>query len=304
MRGLLLALLPLLVSGGTNAFGKKFLAENKGKAGVVTLPSGLQYRVLEEGDGEAHPLSSTDCTCHYEGRTAQEYSKSPKGKTFDSSFARGDPTNFSPSGVIAGWTEAMQLMVEGDTWELYIPSELAYGDSGQGADIGAGDVLIFTLQLIKINGESTPAEPRGPPPYATLETEAELEAWLAKSADEGKAPVVALLRQPLNKGSKLFGGFRKAARQDESSAYALSAVSKYDPASKKFTTSNVEAALGLGAPSIQVLAKGVRSASEVKSDKKAKAKACKTQHSQASVAAEDVQKAIVACAKRGVKDEL
>lgn len=165
-------------------------------------------------------------------------------------------------------------------------------------------MLVFTLHLIKINGESTPAEPRGPPPYTTLETGAELDAWLSKSADEGKAPVLALLRQPLNKGSKLAGGFRKAARHDASSAYALSAVSKYDPASKKFTTSEVETALGLGAPSIQVLAKGVRSASDVKSDKKAKAKACKTQHSQASVAAEDVQKAIIACAERGMKDEL
>lgn len=300
----LVFLLPCAVMAGTNEFGKKFLEKNKAKEGVITLASGLQYRVLEEGDGEAHPLASTDCTCHYEGRTAQEYSKTPKGKKFDSSFDRGDPTNFAPSGVIAGWTEAMQLMVEGDKWELYIPSELGYGDSGQGADIGAGDVLVFTLHLLKINGESTPAEPRGPPPYATLETTAELDAWLKSSAAEGKTPVVALLRQPLNKGAKLFGGFRKAARQDDASAYALSAVGKYDPSSKKFTTSEVEAALGLSAPSVQVLAKGVGSAGEVKADKKAKAKACKTQHSQGGVSADDVAKTIAGCAKRGVKDEL
>lgn len=256
------------------------------------------------GDGESHPLASTDCTCHYEGRTAQEYSKSPKGKTFDSSFSRGEPTNFAPNGVIAGWTEAMQMMVEGDKWELFIPSELGYGDSGQGSDIGAGDVLIFTLQLIKINGESTPAEPRGPPPYATVETEAELNVWLTQAATEGKTPVLALLRQPLNKGAKLFGGFRKAARHDGHSSYAVSAVGKYDPAAKKFTTSEVETSLGLTAPSIQVLARGTKTASEVKADKKSKAKVCKTQHSQGSVTIEDVQKTIASCAKQQVKDEL
>ena len=258
---------------------------------------------MEEGDGEAHPLASTDCTCHYEGRTAQEYSKSPKGKKFDSSFDRGDPTNFSPSGVIGGWTEAMQLMREGDKWELYIPSELAYGDSGQGGDIGGGDVLVFTLHLIKINGESTPAEPKGPPPYATIETAAELDAWLVQAASDGKTPVLALLRQPLNKGSKLFGAFRKAARQDAASTYALSAVSKYDAAAKKFTTSEVEAALSLSSPSVQVLKRGVASAAAVKADKKALAALCKTGHSQNSVGVEQVTAKIVDCALQS-KDEV
>ena len=113
-------LLSLLVSfsAASNEYGKKFLDANAKKPGVVVLPSGLQYKVIEDGDGEAHPLARTDCTCHYEGRTAQEYSKEPKGKKFDSSFDRGEPTNFSPSGVIGGWTEAMQLMVEGDKWEM------------------------------------------------------------------------------------------------------------------------------------------------------------------------------------------
>ena len=105
-------------TAGTNAFGKTFLAENGQKPGVVTLRSGLQYKVLQDGDGEKHPNVGTDCTCHYEGRTAQEWSKDPKGKKFDSSFDRGSPANFAPNGVIAGWTEAMQLMVEGDKWEL------------------------------------------------------------------------------------------------------------------------------------------------------------------------------------------
>ena len=103
---------------GTHEFGKKFLAKMKDVPGVVTLESGLMYRVIREGDGEEHPLESTQCSCHYEGRTAQEYEKEPKGKKFDSSYDRGSPTSFAPNGVIKGWTEAMQLMVEGDKWEM------------------------------------------------------------------------------------------------------------------------------------------------------------------------------------------
>ena len=105
------------------AFGVKFLAENKLKEGVVTLPSGLQYKVLRAGTGDRHPLPSSPCDCHYEGRCAKDW---PTGKKFDSSYDRGSPTTFAPNQVIKGWTEAMQLMVEGDKWEMYIPSELAY----------------------------------------------------------------------------------------------------------------------------------------------------------------------------------
>ena len=160
MRGSLL-LATLLSSAGlsyaSNDFGKRFLEENKARAGVVTLDSGLQYFVLEEGDGDVHPLRDTDCVCHYEGRTAQAWSEVPKGKKFDSSFDRGTPSNFAPSGVIRGWTEAMQMMVTGDKWELYIPSEMAYGEQGQGGDIGPGDVLVFTIEIIKIKGGKVPA---------------------------------------------------------------------------------------------------------------------------------------------------
>ena len=88
---------------------------------MITLASGLQYKVLREGHGDAHPKAGTSCECHYEGRTAQNY---PDGETFDSSYKRGSPTSFAPNQVIKGWTEAMQLMVEGDKWEMYIPSEL------------------------------------------------------------------------------------------------------------------------------------------------------------------------------------
>ena len=105
------------------AEGEAFLEANKAKEGVVTLPSGLQYKVLREGDGAFHPTADAQCSCHYEGTLID-------GTVFDSSYARGYPTSFAPNQVIRGWTEAMQLMVEGDKWEMYIPSNLAYGDRG------------------------------------------------------------------------------------------------------------------------------------------------------------------------------
>ena len=117
-----LAALLVATTVATNNEGLTFLKENKEKAGVSTLPSGLQYRVVASGSGTQHPLPSTDCKCDYEGRTAQEFVKG--GTTFDSSFKRGEPATFAPNQVIAGWTEALQLMVPGDRWELYIPSEL------------------------------------------------------------------------------------------------------------------------------------------------------------------------------------
>merc|ERR1719382_2319252 len=151
-------LLALRLCDASNEFGLKFLEENKQKEGVVVLPSGLQYKVLREGEGTDHPLKGTSCECHYEGRTAQKFSEDPTGmNTFDSSYARGSTTSFAPNQVIRGWTEAMQLMVEGDKWELYIPSEMGYGDRGSGAKIGGGDVLVFTIEIIKINGEKKPA---------------------------------------------------------------------------------------------------------------------------------------------------
>merc|ERR1719160_1259553 len=150
----ILAVLPLLTQAGTNEAGKKFLEENKNKEGVITLPSGLQYKVLREGTGDSHPTADSPCDCHYEGRTAQSW---PNGEKFDSSYDRGSPTSFAPNQVIKGWTEAMQLMVEGDKWEMYIPSELGYGDSGSPPKIGGGDVLVFTMEIIKIKGDKKPA---------------------------------------------------------------------------------------------------------------------------------------------------
>merc|ERR1711988_369128 len=135
---------------GTNEAGKKFLEANKGKEGVVSLPSGLQYKVLRKGEGAFHPTVDSSCECHYEGTLID-------GTEFDSSYKRGSPTSFAPNQVIKGWTEAMQLMVEGDKWEMYIPSELGYGDGGSPPKIGGGDVLVFTMEIIKIKGDKKPA---------------------------------------------------------------------------------------------------------------------------------------------------
>merc|ERR1719183_967715 len=154
------ALLVSLLAGGwagTNDVGKKFLEENKEREGVVTLKSGLQYKVLTKGSGKFHPKKDSPCKCHYAGTTP---SLTPDAITkdekdwaeFDSSYKRGEPTSFAPNQVIKGWTEAMQLMVEGDKWEMYIPSELGYGDGGSGEKIKGGDVLVFRMEILKILG--------------------------------------------------------------------------------------------------------------------------------------------------------
>ncbi len=123
--------------------GEAFLAENKTKEGIKTLPSGLQYEVLNEGSGKS-PSASDKVTTHYHGTLID-------GTTFDSSYERGQPATFPVNGVIAGWTEALQLMKEGAKWRLYIPSELAYGSQGAGDVIGPNAALIFDVELISVH---------------------------------------------------------------------------------------------------------------------------------------------------------
>ena len=106
----------LMSVSATNDEGLKFLEEQRIKDGVIALPSGLLYKVLRAGDGDSHPTPDSSCDCHYEGRTAQNLAGDP----FDSSYARGAPTPFSPDQVIKGMAEALQLMVEGDQWELCV----------------------------------------------------------------------------------------------------------------------------------------------------------------------------------------
>ena len=122
--------------------GDAFLAENKSKEGVVTLPSGLQYKIITAGTGPK-PTASDTVSCNYRGTLIS-------GKEFDSSYKRGQPVSFPVSGVIKGWTEALQLMPVGSKWQLFIPADLAYGDRGAGADIGPGETLIFEVELISI----------------------------------------------------------------------------------------------------------------------------------------------------------
>ena len=123
--------------------GAAFLAENGKKPGVVTLPSGLQYKVITEGKGKT-PTASSTVTTHYRGRLID-------GKEFDSSYKRGQPAQFPCNGVIRGWTEALLLMKEGSKWELYVPPDLAYGASGAGGVIPPNATLIFEVELISID---------------------------------------------------------------------------------------------------------------------------------------------------------
>ena len=125
------------------AEGEAFLAQNAQKAGVTTLPSGLQYEVLAQGTGKKPGLGSS-VTTHYHGTLIN-------GTVFDSSYQRGQPATFPVNGVIAGWTEALQLMGEGAKYRLYIPSDLAYGKRGAGRDIPGDTALIFDVELLKVN---------------------------------------------------------------------------------------------------------------------------------------------------------
>ena len=125
------------------ADGKAFLEINRMKDGVVTLASGLQYREVKTGSGKS-PKASDKVTTHYKGTLID-------GTVFDSSYDRGEPATFPVNGVIAGWTEALQLMKEGSVWELVIPANLAYGTRGAGAKIGPNATLVFTVELLNVH---------------------------------------------------------------------------------------------------------------------------------------------------------
>jgi FKBP-type peptidyl-prolyl cis-trans isomerase FklB len=130
----------------------EFLTANKAKEGVVTLPSGLQYKILTAGTGPK-PTAADTVVCNYRGTLIS-------GAEFDSSYKRGQPASFPVNGVIKGWTEALQLMPVGSKWQLFVPPELGYGERGAGADIGPGATLIFEVELLSIQSkdksEATP----------------------------------------------------------------------------------------------------------------------------------------------------
>ena len=123
--------------------GREFLAENSKKENVITLESGLQYEVIKSGDGPK-PTLNDQVTTHYHGTLID-------GTVFDSSVERGQPASFPVSGVIKGWTEALQLMSVGSKWRLFVPHGLGYGERGAGPQIGPYSTLIFEVELISIN---------------------------------------------------------------------------------------------------------------------------------------------------------
>ena len=122
--------------------GEAFLAANKDKEGVVTLPSGLQYEIITEGTGKK-PSATDRVECHYEGTLID-------GTVFDSSIRRGEPAVFGVNQVIRGWVEALQLMPEGSKWRLYIPQDMAYGANGAGEMIPPYSARVFEVELIKV----------------------------------------------------------------------------------------------------------------------------------------------------------
>jgi FKBP-type peptidyl-prolyl cis-trans isomerase len=136
-----------LAAEASKKVGEEFLAANKAKEGVVTLPSGLQYKILTEGTGPK-PAATDTVSCNYRGTLLD-------GKEFDSSYKRGQPLSIQVKGVIKGWTEALQLMPVGSKWQLFIPSDLAYGDRGADprSGIGPGATLIFEVELLSIQGK-------------------------------------------------------------------------------------------------------------------------------------------------------
>lgn len=133
--------------------GEAFLAENKKKDGVVTLPSGLQYKIIKEGSG-AKPKATDTVTVNYRGTLID-------GTEFDSSYKRGQPASFKVTGVIQGWTEALQLMKTGSKWQLFVPPSLAYGERGAGRDITPNATLIFDVELISVQENAKASENKG-----------------------------------------------------------------------------------------------------------------------------------------------
>ena len=145
------------VSAENEKAGAAFLAANKTKPGVVTLPSGLEYKIITQGSGPK-PSASDTVVCNYRGTLID-------GQEFDSSAKHGQAATFPVSGVIKGWTEALQLMPVGSKWELYVPASLAYGDRGAGPTIAPGSTLVFEVELLSIKPKETlPSAPQSSNP--------------------------------------------------------------------------------------------------------------------------------------------
>lgn len=158
------------LAGNNKKEGDEFLAANKSKEGVTTLPDGLQYKILQEGTGPK-PTAADSVTVNYRGTLLN-------GAEFDSSYKRGQPASFNVGGIIKGWTEALQLMPVGSKWQIFIPSDLAYGPRGAGRDIGPNATLVFEVELLSIQ----------PKPAAPVPSAAPATAPAPNAAPAGSAP--------------------------------------------------------------------------------------------------------------------
>ncbi len=177
--------------------GEEFLAANKSKPGVTALPSGLQYKVIKQGEG-AKPKATDVVLTQYKGTLID-------GTEFDSSYSRGEPAKFAANRVIKGWTEALQLMAVGSKWQLFVPAELAYGPTGQGRKIGPNSALIFEIELVGIQ-----EPPKNTPPPSPAVTS---DIIKVPSADEMKkgAKIEVLKQSDLDKLQKAEADKAKAA---------------------------------------------------------------------------------------------
>lgn len=144
------------IEGANKKEGDAFLGANKTKEGVVVLPSGLQYKILTPGTG-AKPAADDTVVCNYRGTLVN-------GTEFDSSAKHGGPATFPVTGVIKGWTEALQLMAVGSKWQLVLPPDLAYGERGAPPDIGPGATLVFEVELVSIKDKAAGTTPETAPP--------------------------------------------------------------------------------------------------------------------------------------------
>jgi len=162
--------------------GEAFLAANKTKEGVVTLPSGLQYKIIKAGTGPK-PTAEDTVLCHYRGTLVDN-------TEFDSSYKRGEPLKIPVGGVIKGWTEAIQLMPAGSKWQLFIPSDLAYGERGApGSPIGPNSTLVFEVELISIEPKAAPKEqPKETPKDAPKDAPKAQPTEQPKAAPKEQAP--------------------------------------------------------------------------------------------------------------------
>jgi FKBP-type peptidyl-prolyl cis-trans isomerase FklB len=177
------------ISEENKAKGETFLAENKTKPGVITLPSGLQYKVLTEGSGES-PKSNDVVKVNYRGTLLD-------GTEFDSSFKRDKPASFAANRVIKGWTEALQLMKPGAKWQLCIPSNLAYGEAGSPPNIGRNETLIFEVELLSF--EPPPPPSTNAVPSATTAPSAASRPSQPVTSDIIKVPS----KEEMDKGAKI-----------------------------------------------------------------------------------------------------